>query len=302
MPYISAPYRKRSLINTLRSYIAQVPVVSTGNKIIDLAPLPQSFSQTGSVTFLENKRPEAKVMLCKAKTLRPDLVILATGYTQSFPFLSSTYPLPSSADIRGIWKTGVEDVAFIGFLRPSFGAIPPLAELQAQLWVVNLLGQLPTQLSRQDHYKLHHLPGSRIDYGVDHESYAYQLACDMGSAAGFIEVLGMGWKIALAWALSAQVNPKFRLTGPWKWEGAKKVMETEIWETVSRRRGFFGHFTLSLMPIVLFGTLSAILYLLEQTWKRLELFWKRRGLSDCVAESEEVVSNHSDSFPNFNLS
>jgi dimethylaniline monooxygenase (N-oxide forming) len=279
MPYISAPYRKGSLFNTLRSYVSQVPIVPTGNKVIDLAPFPQSFSPTCNVTFLDNKRPEAEVMRIKAKTLRPDLVILATGYTQSFPFLSSTYPLPFSADIRGIWKAGVEDVAFIGFLRPSFGAIPPLAELQAQLWVLNLLGRLPAPLSPQYHYKLHHLPGSRINYGVDHESYAYQLACDMGCAAGFIEVLGMGWKVAVTWALSAQVNTKFRLTGPWKWEGAKNVMETEIWETVSRRRGFFGHFTLSFMPIVLFGTLSAILYILEQIWKGLKLLWKLLTLS-----------------------
>jgi dimethylaniline monooxygenase (N-oxide forming) len=101
----------------------------------------------------------------------------------------------------------------------------------------------------------------------------------MGSAAGFIEVLGMGWKVAVTWALSAQVNTKFRLTGPWKWEGAKNVMETEIWETVSRHRGFFGHFTLSFMPIVLFGTLSAILYILEQIWKGLKLLLKLLTLS-----------------------
>ncbi|KAE9364762.1 FAD/NAD(P)-binding domain-containing protein [Stipitochalara longipes BDJ] len=274
MPYISAPYRKSSLVNTLRSCIAQVPVVATGNRVIDLAPFPESISSFGTVKFLDNGRPEAEVMRIKAKTLKPDMVILATGYTQSFPFLSSNYPLPSSADIRGIWKAGQENVAFIGFLRPSFGAIPPLAELQAQLWVLNLLGHLPAPLSPQDHYKLQHPPGSRVKYGVDHESYAYQLACDMGSAASFTEVVGMGWKVAVTWALSAQVNTKFRLTGPWKWEGAKQVMETEIWQTVARRRGFFGHFTLSFMPIVLFGTLSLILYVLEHIWKTLKYLWK----------------------------
>ncbi len=279
MPYISAPYRNGSVVNTLRSYVAQVPIVPTGNRVIDLAPFPSSISSFGTVKFLENGRPEAEVMRIKAKTLKPDMVVLATGYTQSFQFLSSSYPLPSSADIRGVWKAGQEDVAFIGFLRPSFGAIPPLAELQAQLWVLNLLGRLPAPLSPQDHYKLHHLPGSRVKYGVDHESYAYQLACDMGSAASFSEVLGMGWKVAVTWALSAQVNTKFRLTGPWKWDGAKQVMETEIWETVSRRRNFFGHFTLSFMPIVLFGTLSAILYVLEQIWGVLKFLWKRVTLS-----------------------
>jgi dimethylaniline monooxygenase (N-oxide forming) len=46
--------------------------------------------------------------------------------------------------------------------------------------------------------------------------------------------------MTLCWALSAQVNTKFRMVGPWKWSGADQVMETEIWETVTRRRGFFG--------------------------------------------------------------
>jgi Flavin-binding monooxygenase-like len=238
MPYISAPYRKSSLINTLRSYVAQVPIVPTGNKTIDFAPFPASVSPAGIVNFLDNKRPEAMVM--RSKIVKPDLVILATGYTQSFPFLASSYPLPADASIRGIWKQDTPDIAFIGFLRPSFGAIPPLAELQAQLWTLSLLDRLPTPLTVQDHYKLHHLPGSRVTYGVDHESYAYQLALDMGGAAGFTQVLGMGWKVAVTWALGANVNTKFRLVGPWKWEDAAKVMETEIWETVARRRGFFG--------------------------------------------------------------
>lgn len=277
MPYISAPYRKHSIVNTLRSYISQVPIVPTSNRVIDLAPFPKSFSTLGAVEFLDNGRPEAEIM--RAKTVTPDIVILATGYTQSFPFLPSSYGVPSTADIRMIWKSGQEDVAFIGYLRPAFGAIPPLAELQAQLWTLNLLGRLPAPLTPEDHYRLHHPPTSRVKYGVDYESYAYQLACDMGSAPCFTEILGMGWKMTATWALSVQCNPKFRLTGPWKWEGAKEVMETEIWATISRRRGFFGHFTLSFMPIVLFGTLSTILYAGERIWKSLKPWWKLLTLS-----------------------
>lgn len=107
---------------------------------------------------------------------------------------------------------------------------------------MNLLGRLPAPLKPEDHYKLHPSPSSRIQYGVDHESYAYQLALDMGSAPSFTDVAAKGWKLAMCWALSANVNTKFRLVGPWKWEGAQQVMETEIWATVTRRRGFFGKF------------------------------------------------------------
>lgn len=84
----------------------------------------------------------------------------------------------------------------------------------------------------------------------------------------------MGWKMVLCWALSAQVNTKFRLTGPWKWDGAREIMETEIWDTVRRRRGFFGHFTLSFLPIVLFGVLSALMWAMDEVWKMLKWVWK----------------------------
>lgn len=154
------------------------------------------------------------------------------------------------------------------------GAIPPLAELQAQLWVLNLLGRLPSPLKEESHYKLRPPPNSRVTYGVDHESYAYQLALDMGSAPSFTDIVTMGFKMVACWALSAQVNTKFRLVGPWKWEGAKEVMETEIWDTVARRRGFFGHITLSVVPMVLFGSLSAMLWVLDEVVKFLKWVWK----------------------------
>lgn len=97
--------------------------------------------------------------------------------------------------------------------------------------------------------------------------------------------------MALCWAVTANDNTKFRLVGPWKWKGAEAVMEGEIWETVSRRRGFFGeassgivgvshrmismeiligHLTLSVTPIGLFGTLSAILYAVEGLYMLLK--------------------------------
>ncbi|KAF2434419.1 dimethylaniline monooxygenase [Tothia fuscella] len=223
MSYISAPYRTDSLVNKARSHIAQVPIPDTCGRVIDLAPWPDYIDEHGVVHFTENGRAEAETM--RKKICRPHVLIFATGYAQEFSFLDSTYPIPKDANMRGIWKDGDETVGFIGFIRPSFGAIPPLAELQAQLWILNLLGRLPAPLKPENHYCLHHVLSSRIQCGVDHESYAYQLACDMGSAPSFTSTATRG---------------KFRLEGPWKWEGAQKVMETEIWETIARRRFFIG--------------------------------------------------------------
>ncbi|KHJ35156.1 putative dimethylaniline monooxygenase [Erysiphe necator] len=193
IPYISAQYRKPSVLNSLRSFIATVPIpTSTQGRQIDLAPWPKKIDKSGVVEFMENGRPEAKSF--KNKNLKPDIVILATGYKQCFSFLDDDYPCASDANIRNIWREGCETTS----------------------------------------------PKSRITYGVDHESYAYQLALDIGAAPSFTQVLLLGWKTTVSWALSANVNPKFRLVGPWQWNGAKEIMEGEVWDTITRRRFFFG--------------------------------------------------------------
>ena len=120
MPYISAPYRSQSWIHRLRSSVIQAVVPDTGSRTIDLAPWPKSIDEDGTVHFESTSRPEGQTMLQKGPC-KPDVVVLATGYTQSFPFLDSQYCTPDQADQRGIWRTGDESVGYIGFVRPSFG-------------------------------------------------------------------------------------------------------------------------------------------------------------------------------------
>ncbi|RKF83550.1 Dimethylaniline monooxygenase 2 [Golovinomyces cichoracearum] len=278
VPYISAQYRRSSIINSLRSYVTHVPIIDTKGKKIDLAPWPKKIKKNGVVEFIENGRSEADFM--RKKICKPDIVILATGYKQCFSFLDDDYPRASEANIRSIWKEGYKTVSFIGFVRPSFGAIPPLAELQAQLWIAMLLNRIPSPVLPIDttHYRLQTPRDSRISYGVDHESYAYQLALDMGATASFTQAILLGWKTMLSWALGANINAKFRLVGPWKWSGAKEVMEGEVWDTIIRRRFFFGHVTLSLLPILLFGSLNTILFVFTIIYEGLErLFYRKRG-------------------------
>lgn len=122
MPYISAQYRTSSLIDRVRSCIAQVPIVDTKGRTINLAPWPRDISEKGVVSFTESRRPEAEVM--KKTICKPDVLILATGYTQTFGFLDETYPKPKDATMRTIWKLTDPSIAFIGFVRPSFGMFP----------------------------------------------------------------------------------------------------------------------------------------------------------------------------------
>jgi len=253
MPYISAQWREpaaSSWIQRIRSSIIQVPIADTRGRRIDLAPWPSYIDSGGIVHFTNNGRPEYDRI--KGVRVKPDVLIFATGYVQAFPFLGEGYPTAADADVREIWKRDDPSIGFIGFVRPSFGAIPPLSELQAQLWVLNLVAssRVPKLQPRDEpHYRLLTPPGSRIRYGVDHESYAYQLALDMDAAPGIKEVIEAGWrgctpgswyKLPLVWALGANFNAKFRLRGPWRLAEAEAILSGELWDTIKRRGGFFG--------------------------------------------------------------
>ncbi|KAF9070437.1 dimethylaniline monooxygenase [Rhodocollybia butyracea] len=294
-PYISEPYRPklpgwRLWIYALRSALVQTPIPDTCGKRIDLAPWPEEFDSEGVVRFKDNGREEYHRL--KDEKIRPDIVVLCTGYKQTFPFLHANdgqtgqeYPTPDRTNVRGIWKDDEPDIGFVGFIRPSLGAIPPLSELQAQLWVLNLLApqKIPRPLIPRDepHYRLQHPPGSRVTYGVDHESYAYQLALDMDSAPGISDIFGVmyrkyganTWRLPIIWALGAHFTTKFRLQGPWQWDGAQDLLVTgEFWETITRRPIFFGHFAVNILPIVIFGPvclLFAIYGILLSIWEEV---------------------------------
>lgn len=239
MPYISAPYRKPSIVSRIRAFFINVPIPPTHGRAIDLAPWPSSISKDGIVKFAPSERPEGLRM--RDKVVKPDILIFCTGYTQSFPFLPVSYPIPLQADRRGIYSSSDPSISFIGFIRPAIGAIPALSELQAQFWVLSLLKLLPSTPTRDLDYKLHVPPGRREyeSYGVDHEAYAYQLALDMGSAPSVTEVVRLGFKTAFTWAMGSNFNTKFRLVGPWKWDGANEIMRTELWGVVRKSGGLF---------------------------------------------------------------
>ncbi|KAK2685858.1 hypothetical protein QWA68_015036 [Fusarium oxysporum] len=265
-PYISLPYRpsmpgKRLWLYALRSAIVQTPVPDTNGRKVDLAPWPKEIGRDGTVYFFDNQRPEFNRL--KGEAIKPDIVILATGYKQDFPFLESSrtkptraYGTANQANFRGIWRRDEPTVGFIGF---------------AQLWILNILAPEkiphPLRATDEEHYRLKLPPDSRIEYGVDHESYVYQLALDMNSAIGLWDVLAIaqkkhvrdGWRLLVVWAFGAHFNTKFRLLGPWQWSGAADMLiSEEFWQTITRRPLFFGHFLVSLLPMMIFGPLSLV--------------------------------------------
>ncbi|KAI0377379.1 FAD/NAD(P)-binding domain-containing protein [Hypomontagnella monticulosa] len=282
LPYISAPYRPTNagVIEHIRRAILQAPVEEVPtDRTIELAPWPTHIDASGTIHFKNNGRPEYERMQSLGPT-KPDVLVFATGYRQEFPFFQNQaqdrYPTPGTTDVRSVWSRADPSVGFIGFVRPGYGAIPPLAELQAQLWLLNLMAPERTEgLKDEDdhHFRLRAAPSARINYGVDHETYAYQLALDMGAAPGFWDAVRAGWaastncralfyRIPIMFAAGAQLNAKFRLKGPYSWDGAVHVLGGELWQTISRRHGMFGNFLLAVVPITLMGLFSIFLYLL----------------------------------------
>lgn len=139
------------------------------------------------------------------------------------------------------------------------GAIPPLAELQAQLWVLNLLRhkypqQVPSPVvapgeaaypDSVPHYEVDYALKARgghdffkTKHGVEQESYAYQLALDIGAAPTLSFMMRQGFKAFFTWAMGSNLNPKFRLVGPWKWKaGALEIMRGELFDVVKQTGG-----------------------------------------------------------------
>ncbi|KAK1976289.1 hypothetical protein LZ30DRAFT_734943 [Colletotrichum cereale] len=280
LPYLNEGHRAQDILSRFRAFLMNVELKDTGGQKILTAPWPLSFSKDGTVTFPESESLEHAEALSRA--MRPDLIVLATGYVRRFSFLGEDYPKPDELDVRGVWRRGDVTTGFIGFVRPGIGAIPPLSELQAQLWVLNLVRhQYPQQVpipspapgqgaypDAVGHYEVDYALKARsghdffkTKHGVEQESYAYQLALDMGAAPTISFMARQGFRAFFTWAMGSNFNTKFRLVGPWKWEaGALTIMRGELFQVVSQTGGgvFFTSYTL--FPLLLFGALTGILH------------------------------------------
>lgn len=120
MPYISSQYRVDWTEGyKKRSARCQYPIKPTNGRIIDLAPWPSHIDSSGVIHFQNNNRPEYERM--KDKTIKPDVLLFATGYKQVFPFFApdDNYPTPQQADMRRIWASSEPSVGYIGFVRPG---------------------------------------------------------------------------------------------------------------------------------------------------------------------------------------
>ena len=76
-----------------------------------------------------------------------DCLVMATGYSLDFPFLSDPCHRPPSNDVRRLFKHAFHPLAghslcFVGFARPTTGAHPAMAEMTARYFAQLVSGRL----------------------------------------------------------------------------------------------------------------------------------------------------------------
>ena len=239
MPYLNRPYQEKHPLAFLGNGYVDPPEDANSKQWVDTCTFPSSIDSTGRVIF-EKREDRKDWRRMKNVEVRPNTIIYCTGYKQVFSWLDPTYPTAADATVRNIVAPSHPDIAFIGFVRPGVGAIPPIAEQQAMWWTAAITGkmELPTD---PPHYHLLAKKESRIQYGVDHSAYMSTLAKDFGGAPGLFELWqAHGLKVLLVYCFGASFVTFYRLVGPFKSAEAPGIAKTELAETITRR-GILGN-------------------------------------------------------------
>ncbi|KAF2841817.1 dimethylaniline monooxygenase [Patellaria atrata CBS 101060] len=262
MPYLNRPYQENNrFLDFLGNKYIDPPEDANSERWVDTCSFPSFIDPSGQVTF--EPRPDRKDWhRMKNKVVKPTTVIYCTGYKQDFDWLHPSYPNAGQASVRNIVNASHPDIAFIGFVRPGVGAIPPITEQQAMWWTALILGRMAIPRD-PPHYHLLSAKESRIQYGVDHSAYMSTLARDFGGAPGLLQLWKRhGFRVLLTYCFGASFVTFYRLTGPFESPDAPKVASSELAETIIRR-GIIGNILFGLIPMLFYGVINAVVYILD---------------------------------------
>jgi dimethylaniline monooxygenase (N-oxide forming) len=177
-----------------------------------------------------------RAVFADGSDFRPDLVILCTGFETRLPFLDSS--IADAPRFLHTFNPAVgPSLGFIGFLRPAFGAIPPLAELQARWFALVQSGKinLPSEESMQasierwTDFRKHFFRAvrGRLDHLVEFTPYCDELASQIGCKPSWKDVKRESKRFQDRFLQGPFVAAQYRLVGPHaKPEIARSVIET----------------------------------------------------------------------------
>ncbi|KAM8745924.1 flavin-containing monooxygenase 5-like isoform 1-T4 [Acanthopagrus schlegelii] len=175
-----------------------------------------------------------------------DLVVFATGYRFSFPFLASNV-VSVSENKASLYKyvfppeLDRPTLAIIGLVQP-LGAIMPVSEMQAR-WATRVFKgciKLPSMAAMQKDIQFkqkemaeRYVTSSRHTIEIDFVRYMDEIAKLVGVRPNILWLLLTDPRLGLNVMLGPCTPYQFRLRGPGKWAGARQAIFTQ-WERVAR--------------------------------------------------------------------
>lgn len=164
-----------------------------------------------------------RVVFADGSQYEPDVVLLCTGFDTRTPFLADD--LAQAPRYLHAFNPDVgPSLGFIGFLRPAFGAIPPLAELQARWFSLLLSGalELPAKdvmrrsIEHWAQYRAHVFRAvrDRLEHLVDHTPFCDELAAEIGCKPTVDVVRREPLRFRLRFFAAPFVAAQYRLVGP----------------------------------------------------------------------------------------
>uniref|UniRef100_A0A673W6J2 Flavin-containing monooxygenase n=1 Tax=Salmo trutta TaxID=8032 RepID=A0A673W6J2_SALTR len=174
-----------------------------------------------------------------------DLVVFATGYNFSFPFLPSSM-LPVSGNKANLYKymfpPGLErpTLAVIGLVQP-LGAIMPISEMQAR-WATRVFKGLNTLPSmdcmlkdikhKEETIAKRYVTSQRHTIQVEYIDYMDQIAYQVGVRPSLLGLLLRDPGVWLCVLLGPCAPYQYRLRGPGQWDGARQAILT-TWDRMA---------------------------------------------------------------------
>lgn len=175
-----------------------------------------------------------------------DLVVFATGYRFSFPFLTNNV-VPVSDNQASLYKyvfppeLDRPTLAIIGLVQP-LGAIMPISEMQAR-WATRVFKgciKLPTLdgmqrdiKSKQEAMARRYVSSQRHTIQVDFINYMDEIADLVGVQPRISRLLLTDPRLGLNLLFGPCTPYQYRLRGPGKWAGARQAILTQ-WERVAQ--------------------------------------------------------------------
>jgi len=163
------------------------------------------------------------VVFVDGSRFTPDLVIFCTGFETRMPFLDPQLAL-APRYLHAFNPDVGTSLGFIGFLRPAFGAIPPLAELQARWFALLQSGalELPSREEMQQaidywtHYRAHFFGALKktLPHLVEHTPFCDALAERVGCKPAWRDIRRESRRFRYKFMAGPFVAAQYRLVGP----------------------------------------------------------------------------------------